>query len=77
MQDLNIHLQLNGQPTDYLVVPETKPWNRAELSKRLQDLIVTSLIPSHLKCHTRKPGASQGLYLNGESETDIGAVMAF
>ncbi|KAM4099887.1 hypothetical protein ACB094_05G026700 [Castanea mollissima] len=62
---LGFAVRRNGQPTDRTVLPETKPLNRAELSERLQELIVTSLISSHLKCHTRKPGASQGLYLDG------------
>ncbi|KAF3946432.1 hypothetical protein CMV_027300 [Castanea mollissima] len=50
---LGFAIRRNGQPTDRTVVPETKPLNCAELSERLQDLIVTSLISSHLKCHTR------------------------
>ncbi|KAM4099886.1 hypothetical protein ACB094_05G026600 [Castanea mollissima] len=52
---LGFAVRWNGQPTDHPVVPETKPLNCAELSERLQDLIVTSLISSHLKCHTKKP----------------------
>ncbi|KAK7820577.1 receptor-like protein eix2 [Quercus suber] len=78
---LRFVVRRNGQPTDYLgkcrqkksTIGQQSGGNGMVAFRDGGDLIVTSLIPSHLKCHTRKPGASQGLYLNGESETDIGA----
>ncbi|KAJ0038153.1 hypothetical protein Pint_23187 [Pistacia integerrima] len=62
----------SGSPADYPVVPETRPLRRAEVSRRLEDIIGYTL---HLKPSlTPHKEAGQGLFLSGVA--DVGTVIA-